>query len=153
MDQVKSQTRLARELDTRQTTMRPTAWRAPETLPTPDDRPGWKHRWMRTSIMGTADPSNISSKLREGYEPCKAEDYPELMMHASVEGRFKGGIEIGGLLLCRIPSEFMEQRAKHYESQNKAQVDSVDNNFMRDSDPRMPLFSEKKSKVSFGSGS
>ena len=153
MDQVKAQTRLARELDTRQTTMRPTAWRAPETLPTPDDRPGWKHRWMRTSIMGTADPSNISSKLREGYEPCKAEDYPELMMHASVEGRFKGGIEIGGLLLCRIPSEFMEQRAKHYESQNKAQVDSVDNNFMRDSDPRMPLFSEKKSKVSFGSGS
>ena len=41
MDQVKAQTRLARELDTRQTTMRPTAWRAPETLPTPDPRPGW----------------------------------------------------------------------------------------------------------------
>ena len=153
MDQVKSQTRLARELDTRQTTMRPTAWRAPETLPTPDPRPGWAHRWVRTSTMGTADPSNISSKLREGYEPCKAEEYPEMMMHASTEGRFKGSIEVGGLLLCRIPAEFMEQRSKYYESQNKAQVDSVDNNFMRDSDPRMPLFSEKKSKVTFGSGS
>jgi hypothetical protein len=153
MDQVKSQTRLARELDTRQTTMRPTAWRAPETLPTPDPRPGWAHRWVRTSTMGTADPSNISTKLREGYEPCKAEDYPELMMHASVEGRFKGSIEMGGLLLCRIPSEFMEQRAKYYEGQNKAQVESVDNNFLRESNPKMPLFSEKKSKVTFGSGS
>ena len=153
MDQVKSQTRLARELETRQTTMRPTAWRAPETLPTPDPRPGWSHRWVRTSTMGTADPSNISSKLREGYEPCKAEDYPEMMMHASTEGRFKGSIEVGGLLLCRIPAEFMEQRSKYYESQNKAQVESVDNNFMRESDPRMPLFAEKKSKVSFGSGS
>lgn len=153
MDQVKSQTRLARELDTRQTTMRPTAWRAPETLPTPDDRPGWAHRWVRTSTMGTADPGNISSKLREGYEPCKAEDYPEMMMHASIEGRFKGGIEVGGLLLCRIPKEFMEQRSKHYEDQNRAQVESVDNNFLRESNPKMPLFSEKKSKVTFGSGS
>ena len=153
MEQVKAQNRLSRELEARVTTQRPTAWRAPETLPTPDDRPGWAHRWVRTSTMGAADPSNISSKLREGYEPCKAEDYPELMMHASTEGRFKGSIEIGGLLLCRIPKEFMVQRAKHYENQNKAQVESVDNNFMRDSDPRMPLFSEKKSKVTFGSGS
>ena len=153
MDQVKAQTRLTRELETRQTTMRPTAWRAPETLPTPDPRPGWSHRWVRTATMGTADPSNISTKLREGYEPCKAEDYPELMMHASVEGRFKGSIEMGGLLLCRIPSEFMEQRSKYYENQNKAQVESVDNNFLRESNPKMPLFSEKKSKVTFGSGS
>ncbi len=153
MDQAKDQTRLARELDTRQMTMRPTAWRAPETLPTPDPRSGWSHRWVRTSTMGTADPGNVSSKLREGYEPCKAEEYPEMMMHASTEGRFKGSIEVGGLLLCRIPSEFMEQRSKHYENQNKAQVESVDNNFLRESNPKMPLFSEKKSKVTFGSGS
>jgi len=153
MDQVKSQNRLARELDTREVTQRVAAWRPPETLPSPDERPGWKHRWVRTATMGVSDPSNISSKLREGYEPCKAEEYPELMMHASTEGRFKGNIEVGGLLLCRIPSEFMDQRVKHYDSQNKAQVESVDNNFMRESDPRMPLFSEKKSKVTFGSGS
>jgi hypothetical protein len=103
--------------------------------------------------MGQADPSNISSRLREGYEPCKAEDYPEMMMYASTDGRFKGGIEMGGLLLCRIPEEFLGQRMKHYEGQNKAQVESVDNNFLRENDPRMPLFSEKKSKVTFGSGS
>jgi hypothetical protein len=148
----KTQNRLARELDTRVVTQRPEAWRPPETLPMPEDRPGWKHRYVRISTMGQADPSNISSKLREGYEPCKAEDYPELMMHATVEGRFKGGIEIGGLLLCRIPEEFLKQRADYYDKQNKSQIDSVDNNFLRENDPRMPLFSERKTKVTFGSG-
>lgn len=156
MDQVlssgKTQNRASRELDTRETFARPTAWRPPETLPMPNDRPGWTHRYVRISTMGTADPSNISSKLREGYEPCKGEDYPELMMHASTEGRFKGNIEVGGLLLCRIPTEFMAQRAQYYENLNKSQVDSVDNNFLRENDPRMPLFSEKRTKVTFGSG-
>jgi len=147
------QNRLARELDTRQVMARPEAWRPPELLPSPDHRPGWSHRWVRIAAMGAADPTNISSKLREGYEPCKADDYPELMMHAPTEGRFKGNVEVGGLLLCRIPEEFMVQRADHYARQNKAQMESVDNNFLRESDPRMPLFSEKKTKVSFGSGS
>ena len=149
----KGQNRLARELDTRMTLARPEAWRPPEVLPSPDHREGWSHRWVRTSTVGVADPSNISSKLREGYEPCKGDEYPELMMHATTEGRFKGNIEVGGLLLCRIPSEFLTQRSAYYANQNKAQMDSVDNNFLRDSDPRMPLFSEKKTKVTFGSGS
>ena len=157
MDQVltsgKTQNRTAREADSRQVSHRLEAWRPPETLPSPDERPGWKHRWVRTSTMGTADPSNISSKLREGYEPCKGEDYPELMMHATTEGRFKGNVEVGGLLLCRIPEEFLKQRMDYYSNQNKAQMESVDNNFLRESDPRMPLFSEKKTKVTFGSGS
>jgi hypothetical protein len=153
MEQVQ-QNRRSREADVRDVAFkRPEAWRPPEMLPSPDNRPGWSHRWVRIAAMGAADPTNISSKLREGYEPCKADDYPELMMHASTEGRFKGNIEVGGLLLCRIPEEFMTQRAQYYAQQNKAQMDSVDNNFLRDSDPRMPLFSEKKSKISFGSGS
>jgi hypothetical protein len=147
------QNRLPREVESRSATMRVQAWRAPEVLPSPDERPGWKHRWVRLSTLGQSDPSNISSRLREGYEPCKAEDYPEMMMYATVDGRFKGGIEMGGLLLCRIPTEFLEQRMKHYDNQNKAQVDSVDNSFLRENDPRMPLFSEKRSKVTFGSGS
>ena len=148
-----TQNRKGREADSREFTYkRAESWRPPETLPPPDARQGWTHRWVRTSTLGVADPTNISSKLREGYEPCKGEDYPELMMHASTEGRFKGNIEVGGLLLCRIPTEFLQQRMQHYDNQNKAQMESVDNNFLRDSDPRMPLFSEKKTKVTFGSG-
>jgi hypothetical protein len=104
-------------------------------------------------MMGQADASNISSKFREGYEPVKADEYPELMMHATTEGRFKGGIEVGGLLLCRIPSEFLKQREAYYSAQNKAQMDSVDNAFLRESDPRMQKFSERSTKVTFGSGS
>lgn len=148
-----TQTRKSREAESRAVFSRPEAWRPPETLPSPDNRPGWTHRWIRLSTQGTADPGNISSKLREGYEPCKAEDYPEMMLHATTEGRFKGNIEVGGLMLCRIPSEFLEQRAAYYANMNKNQMESVDNNFLRESDSRMPLFSEKKSKVTFGSGS
>ena len=148
-----TQNRQPRALESRERAQRPAAWRPPETLPQPDPRPGWVHRYIRLSTMGTADPSNISSKLREGYEPCKADEYPEMMMHATTEGRFKGNIEVGGLLLCRIPEEFLKQREEYYANQNKAQMESVDNNFMRESDPRMPLFAERKTKVSFGSGS
>ena len=154
MSEAQVQTRKPRQAESREVEFqRPTAWRPPETLPSPDNRPGWIHRWIRVSTLGTSDPSNISSKLREGYEPCKGEDYPELMMHATTEGRFKGNIEVGGLMLCRIPSEFLEQRSAYYANQNKAQMESVDNNFLRESDPRMPLVSDKKSTVTFGTGS
>jgi hypothetical protein len=155
VDTKKPQNRLDRMLDSRTTTARRLSWQAPEALPMPDDRPGWRHRYIRLSTMGQSDPSNISKSLREGYEPVKAEEYPELMMHAATEGRFRGGIEIGGLLLCRIPKEFMEQRAQHYDTVNRSQMESVDNNFLRDRDSRsnMALFADKKSKVTFGSGS
>ena len=149
------QNRLDRALDSRATAYRPSSWQAPEALPMPDDRPGWRHRYVRLSTQGQPDPQNISKSLREGYEPVRAEDYPELMMHAATEGRFKGGIEIGGLLLCRIPTEFMTQRAQHFDSLNRQQMDSVDNNFLRERDSRsnMALFADRKSKVTFGSGS
>lgn len=147
------QNRLDRELDTRSEWSRPDMWRAPETLPQPNPRPGWSHRYIRISYLGQADPSNISGKFREGYEPVKAEEYPELMVHAVVDGRFKGNIEIGGLVLCRIPAEFMHQRDQHYAKLNKSQMESVDNNYLRNSDPKMPMFADRKSKVTFGSGS
>lgn len=144
-------TRLDRELDSREAVARPASkWAPPELLPTPNDREGWVHRWVRTSILGVADPMNISGKRREGFEPVKAEDYPELMSHASIDGQFKGSIEIGGLVLCRAPKEFMEQRAAHYARLAEAQMESVDNTYMRENDPRMPLFKERTTKVTFG---
>jgi len=147
------QNRKPRQAESREIEQRPMMWRPPETLPGPDPRPGITHRWIRTSMMGQTDAPNISSKFREGYTPVKAEDYPEMMMHAAQEGRFKGNIEHGGLLLCSIPTEILKQREAYFANQNKAQMDSVDNNFMRDNDPRMSKFSEKSTKVSFGSGS
>ena len=157
MEQVKTadkaQNRLARELDTPVTRApRQTSWQAPETLPSPNPRPGISHRWVRTSMLGVADVQNISGKLREGYEPVKAEDYPELSMNASTDGRFKGSIEAPGLVLCSIPTEFLKQREAHFSKINKDTMESVDNNFMKDSHPTMSKFSEKSTKVTFGSG-
>jgi hypothetical protein len=146
--------KITRELETRETEMKPVStWAPPELLPQPNERPGWVHRYVRTSTLGTVDPMNVSSKRREGFEPVKAEDYPELMAHASIDGQFKGSIEIGGLVLCRAPAEFMEQRASHFEKLANQQMESVDNTYMRENDPRMPLFKERSTKVTFGKGS
>jgi hypothetical protein len=147
-----AENRLARELENRESTQRKMAWKPPQTLPEPEPQDGWVFRWIRTSIMGVADPSNTSAKFREGWEPVKAEDQPKLMMQADPNSRFKGNIEIGGLLLCKAPKELMDQRDAYYAEQAKAQVQSVDNNFMRLNDERMPLFTERKTTVSFGKG-
>lgn len=149
-----TQNRKDRELESRDTEARVAQWRAPELLPIPNHRPGWKHRWVRVSIYGQTDAKNISSVLREGYEFCKAEDYTELMLHAITEGRFTGNIEVGGLMLARTPSEFMKQRRDYYDNMSKTQVESVDNAYMRQQgDARMPLHVERKSRTTFGSGS
>jgi hypothetical protein len=144
--------RLARELENRDSAQRKMAWTPPQTLPEPRQEDGWVYRWIRTSLMGQADPTNTSAKLREGWEPVKAEDHPELMLQADPNSRFKGNIEIGGLLLCKAPSELMKQRDDFYLKQAASQMDAVDNNFMRTNDQRMPLFNEKRSTTSFGRG-
>jgi hypothetical protein len=147
-----AENRLAREVENRESTQRKVQWTPPQTLPSPKEQPGWVFRWIRTSMMGQADPTNTSAKLREGWEPCKAEDHPELMLQADPNSRFKGNIEIGGLLLCKAPEELMKQRDDFYQKQAQAQINSVDNNFMRLNDARMPLFNERKSTTTFGRG-
>ena len=147
-----AENRIARELENRESAQRNKVWTPPQTLPAPNPQAGWVFRYIRTSTMGQADPQNTSAKFREGWEPVKAEDHPELMHHTDPNSKFKGNIEIGGLLLCKAPEELMKQRDDYYAMQAKAQLQSVDNNFMRLNDERMPLFSEKKTTVSFGKG-
>lgn len=152
MSEVK-QTRAPRELDTRETAQRPAKWAPPQLLPDPNPEPGYVYRWVRLSTLGTADPTNISSKLREGWEPVKASDHPEIRLFGNADNpRFPDSVEVGGLLLCKIPAEFMDQRDAYYRNQAESQMNSVDNNFMRENDPRMPLFRERSSKVTFGKG-
>ena len=147
-----AENRLARELENRESAQRKQSWAPPQTLPSPPEEPGWVFRYIRTSIMGQTDPSNTSAKFLEGWTPVKAEDYPELMHMSDPNSKFKGNIEIGGLLLCKAPSELMKQRDDYYAKQAQAQIQSVDNNFMRLNDERMPLFNERKSSTSFGKG-
>jgi len=147
-----AENRLARELESRDSAQRKQNWTPPQTLPTPNPQPGYVFRWIRTSMMGQADPTNTSAKLREGWEPVKAEDHPEMMLQADPNSKFKGNIEIGGLLLCKAPEDLMKQREDYYTKQAQSQIQSVDNNFMRLNDERMPLFNERRSTTSFGKG-
>jgi hypothetical protein len=145
--------RTPRELETRNIFERPKQWAPPELLPNPNPEPGYGFRWIRVSTLGSDDPMNISSKLREGWEPVKASDHPEIQLMGNGKGRYPDSIEIGGLMLCKTPTEFAAQRDAYYQKQAEGQMNSIDSNFMRENDPRMPLFKERNSKVSFGKGS
>lgn len=148
-----SDNRKPRDLETRDIDSRPMAWRPPETLPMPDSRPGWEHRYIRVSTRGESDPMNISSKLREGWEPCLAKDYPEIELLVTENTRFKDNIVIGGLMLCRMAAEKVKQRNAYYGDQVARQLQTVDNNLMSQNNPKMPILPiERNSSVSFGTG-
>jgi len=144
--------RLSREMQTRAVTERPKQWMPAETLPEPDKQPGYAYRWIRTSTLGNLDPRNLSGKLREGWEPVAVEEQPRFKLLTDPNSRFKDNIEIGGLLLCKTPVELVDQRNAYYQNQADKQTEAVDNTLMRQSDPRMPLFKERKSTTSFGKG-
>jgi hypothetical protein len=144
--------KLTRELETRETQMRPKQWAPAELLPEPDKQPGFAYRWIRVSTLNNADPRNLSAKLREGWEPVSITEQPKFQLLIDPASRFKDNIEIGGLLLCKTPEEFVEQRSAHFNDQTQAQTLAIDNSFMRENDPRMPLFNERKSTTSFGKG-
>ena len=148
-----AENRKPREIETRQQSMRTESWKPPELLPEPDKQAGFAYRWIRVSTLNSADPRNLSAKLREGWEPVMAEEQPQFQLLIDPNSRFKDNIEIGGLLLCKTPEEFVGQRNKHYQKQAENQMDAVDSSLMRQSDPRMPLFSERKSTTTFGKGS
>ena len=147
-----AENKLSRELGTRASQERPKQWAPPELLPEPDKQPGFAYRWIRVSTLQNADPRNLSAKMREGWEPVKIEEQPKFQLLIDPASRFKDNIEIGGLLLCKTPEELVDQRNSHYQHQAENQMESVDQSLMRQSDPRMPLFNEKKSTTTFGTG-
>ena len=137
---------------TREQAERPKVWQPASMLPEPDKQAGYAYRWVRVSTLGQNDARNISSKLREGWEAVRIEEQPQFRMLVDPDSRFKDNIEVAGLLLCKAPIELMKQRKDYFAQKNQAQMESVDSNFMRESDARMPLFREKRSSTSFGKG-
>ena len=149
-----AENRLNRDLEKRETRERPKSWAPPTLLPVPAPQDGYAFRWIRISTMNQADPTNLSAKLREGWEPVRASDHPELQLFGmDTSEKFKDNVVVGGLMLCKTPMELVNQRNAFYQQQTDNQTQSVDNHFMRQNDPRMPLYSERKSSVSFGKGS
>jgi len=147
-----AENRLDRELDTTAKKTRKQAWTRPELLPNPVPQAGYTFHWVRVATNGQPDPTNVSSKLREGWTPVKATDHPEIELVSIENERFKDNVVMGGLMLCKAPVELVQERSQYYKDTNDAQIRSVDNNLMRENDPRMPLFNERSSKVTFGKG-
>lgn len=143
-----------RDNETRETEDRETHYRPPSNLPDPTPQDGYVFRWVRTSMLGDADNRNVSMRYREGWEPCLAEDHPELMIMSDRDtDGFENNIVIGGLMLCKCSTERMKQRETYYQGKSQEQAASVDQNFMRENDPRMPLLeTESRSETTFGVG-
>lgn len=143
--------RTPRTAETREAGERKKQWVRPSALPTPEARDGMKFRWIRTALLGASDNPNVSTRFREGYTPVKAADFPEMQLVSDVNSRFKGNIEVGGLLLCAISTDIAESREEVQLEDARRAMDAVDNNYMRNSDPRMPVLKpERTTRTSFG---
>ncbi len=146
--------RTPRSNESRQTEARTSdSWAPASVLPVPAPKDGWAFRWIRTSVLGQPDNTNVSQKMREGWVPVKADDHPEMQVMSDLNSRFVGNIEVGGLLLCKAPQEEMDKRQEYYQQMAAQQMESVDNSFMRENDPRMPLLKpDRTTRTQFGKG-
>ena len=146
--------RNSRSAETRETQTRRKPWQPPSMLDAPKAPAGYKFRWIRESVRGQDDKSNMSKRVREGYEPVRAEDYPDFEAPSIDHGKNKGVIGVGGLILAKVPVQTAKSRNDYFTQQAKSAIDGVDQNLMRESDPRMPLNKsdiKRTSKVEFGS--
>ena len=143
--------RTPRETQTRQSQERK-VWRPGTALEAPEPPLGFRHRWIRESVMEYDDKTNVHKRRQEGYDLVRAEEYPEYTGPVVDEGRNAGIIGVGGLVLARIPEELAEQRNQHYQNTTQNQMDAVDRDWMRENNPAMPKMApQRKSSVSFGS--
>jgi|TARA_Y100000310_G_scaffold324915_1_gene387537 hypothetical protein len=142
----------SRTAETRDKKSRPQPWRPPSALDAPEPPPGYKHRWLRVESLGFDDKKNISSRLREGFELVRAEEYPDFEAPTIDNGKHAGVIGVGGLVLARIPTEIVEQRNKYFAEKTDSQMEAVDNNLFREQHPSMPIHSNRDTRVTFGGG-
>ena len=143
--------RNSRKTETREESKRKVSWTRPSMLPVPEPREGIEYRWIRTSTLGQSDNTNVSSRFREGWTPVRKEDHPNLQVVSDIDSRFTDNIEVGGLLLCQNSTENVQARREAQLDQAQSQMNAVDNSYLRNSDPRMPVLNpERSTRTSFG---
>ena len=146
--------RNSRAAEIRASQTRRTPWSPPSMLDAPEAPPGYQFRWIREATRGIDDKSNMSKRIREGYEPVRAEDYPDFEAPTIDSGSNTGVIGVGGLILAKVPVETAQERNAYFKDQADTAMQGVDQNFMRESDARMPIKDsdiQRTSKVAFGS--
>ena len=143
-------TRSPRASATRETQTRRKPWAPPSHLDAPPAPEGYVHRWVRVAMRGEEDKMNVHNKLREGWEPVRADEYPDYQAPVIDDGRYAGVIGQGGLMLCRIPVETANERSAYYGLRTREQMQAVDQDLMKDQHPSMPIHANRQSRVSFG---
>ena len=132
---------------------RPTTWTPPSSLDAPPAPDGYRHRWIRTEVLGFDDTKNMSGKIRSGWELVRADEYPDYDYPSIKDGKYAGVIGVGGLILAKMPTETVAERRAYYSQLANDQMDAVDQNLMRESNPIMPIDQPNRTtKVTFGSG-
>ena len=141
----------SRNLDTREKKARVRGWVPPSSLDAPEPPEGFHHRWVRAEYRGNQDEKNVMGRLRSGYEPVKASEYPDRVDLPSIaEGRWKGVIGVGGLILMRCPIEVKEDRDAYFQGKSHDQTQSIENDLHKDEHPAMPIHQDRQSRVTFG---
>ena len=141
----------SRANDTRSKSERPKVWVPPSSLDAPPAPDGFRYRWIRAESVGFQDTKNISSRQREGYELVRAEEVQNASDYPVVdEGRYKGVVGVGGLLLAKVPIEIAKQRQQYMTDRHKQKTEALDNDLMKEQDNRMPINIDRQSRVTFG---
>ena len=135
---------------TRSKTERPKVWAPPSSLAAPPAPDGFRHRWIRSESLGFQDSKNISGRMRSGYELVRADEYKDSNYPVVQDGKYKGVIGVGGLLLARVPEEIAKSRANYFAAQAKGQDEAVENDLMREEHKSMPIDVDRQSRVTFG---
>ena len=149
----KTKLKTSRKAETRETGARKRGWVPPSNLEAPEPPEGFHHRWIRFEFRGTQDEKNVMGRIRSGYEPVKASEYPDrLDLPAIAEGKYKGVIGVGGLILMRCPIEVKQDRDAYFKNLTADQQQSIENDLMKDEHPAMPISKERQSRVTFGGG-
>ena len=142
---------LSRKTQPREKVTRKRGWVPPSNLDAPEPPEGFHHRWVRSEYRGQQDEKNVIGRLRSGYELVRADEYPDRMDLPAIEdGKYKGVIGTGGLLLMRCPIEVKEDRDEYFRNLTNQKTDAIENDLHKEEHPAMPIHQERKSRVTFG---
>ena len=140
----------SRASQTRAKTERKKVWTPPSALDAPPAPTGFRHRWLRAESLGFNDSKNIQGRLRSGYELVRADEYPDGDYPQVEDGKYKGVIGVGGLVLARVPEEIAQQRQTYYAKQHADKVQAADNDLLKEQHPSLPIDIDRQSRVTFG---
>ena len=142
--------RASRASQTREKETRKKVWTPPSSLDAPPAPNGFRHRWVRVESMGFQDTKNIAGRIRSGYELVRSDEYPDSDYPTIEDGKYKGVIGVGGLVLTRVPEEIAQSRSEYYAKQGMDQDEAVNNDLLKEQHPSMPIDSDRQSRVTFG---